>query len=698
MPDLGHAHGRTGRRRVPPRARPPRRRGVARAEPEASTLHRTALAALADPPSGAPELARLAHHAEAAGDAEAVLALRAGGRRSARRRSARTARRPRSTRGRSGSPTACRRGAGASCSSAARSECYLTDQNDEAIEAIERRARVLPAARRPAGGGRRAALALGSSSGAPAGHAEADAAGREAVALLERLPPGRELAMAYANLALPARLAARRGRTRHLGAARDRARGAPRRHRDRRAMRASTHSVPAEAMDGRLGGAREPSLELAQAAGLDEQVGHASTCSLWRAVPRAPALRAREPLPRGRASSYCSEHGLELLPPLPPRLSRSAASSTRAAGSEAADSAAAVAPRAAQRRSTPRTVALVVLGARPGAARRSRSSGRRSTRRGRWRSRPASCRGLGAGRGGARRGRLARRRPRGRRRGNRGRPPARRASGRGPWLVGELADWRRRAGIGEELPARSAEPYALQLAGDWARAAELWRAARLPLRGRAGAGRCRRGRAAAAGAGRAAAARAPGRPPRSSRAGCGSAARGGCRAGPRPATRRTRPGLTARELEVLALLAQGLRNAEIADRLVLSPRRPSTTTSRRSCASSASGRAARRAPRPCGSGSPAKIGSLPQPGQACRCAGRGVPSFAVTATGRKGGGRTPHGSPRSLGTMEEPRCRDTSWSARSPATGTSPGRRGDESAPGSSSKTPTKASPGCTPT
>src|SRR5262245_1071404 len=36
-------------------------------------LHRRALAALADPPAGPPDLARLAHHAEAAGDVDAVL-------------------------------------------------------------------------------------------------------------------------------------------------------------------------------------------------------------------------------------------------------------------------------------------------------------------------------------------------------------------------------------------------------------------------------------------------------------------------------------------------------------------------------------------------------------------------------------------------------------------------------------------------
>jgi DNA-binding NarL/FixJ family response regulator len=46
----------------------------------------------------------------------------------------------------------------------------------------------------------------------------------------------------------------------------------------------------------------------------------------------------------------------------------------------------------------------------------------------------------------------------------------------------------------------------------------------------------------------------------------------GVQRGPGPSTRANPAGLTRRELEVLQHLAAGLRNADIADRLYLSPK------------------------------------------------------------------------------------------------------------------------------
>jgi hypothetical protein len=43
-------------------------------------------------------------------------------------------------------------------------------------------------------------------------------------------------------------------------------------------------------------------------------------------------------------------------------------------------------------------------------------------------------------------------------------------------VIGALAAWRRRAGLDVgEIARKAATPYVLQLAGDPARAAELWR-------------------------------------------------------------------------------------------------------------------------------------------------------------------------------------------------------------------------------
>jgi DNA-binding CsgD family transcriptional regulator len=138
------------------------------------------------------------------------------------------------------------------------------------------------------------------------------------------------------------------------------------------------------------------------------------------------------------------------------------------------------------------------------------------------------------------------------------------------WLQGEFAYWMWRAGDAPQTHDGIAAPYAFHMSGNWQAAAEAWKKigcpyeeamaladgdesaklAALEILERLGAG-----------------------PPKEmlSLALRATGVRS-IRRGPRPSTKENPYGLTNRELEVLTLMAQGLGNAQISQRLFISPR------------------------------------------------------------------------------------------------------------------------------
>jgi DNA-binding CsgD family transcriptional regulator len=137
-------------------------------------------------------------------------------------------------------------------------------------------------------------------------------------------------------------------------------------------------------------------------------------------------------------------------------------------------------------------------------------------------------------------------------------------------MAGSLAYWAWKAGAIDEAPAGIDEPSALQISGRWRQAAAAWADLGMPYE---------QALALAEGDG---AARVEALALLDDLGADAVAAklRAELRAdgvrnlprGPRRSTRGNPAGLTARQAEVLQLLAEGLTNAEIADQLFVSPR------------------------------------------------------------------------------------------------------------------------------